>query len=30
MTDNKPLRLVRAQTIGDGIVFLTYERARNT
>ena len=25
----KPMRLVRAQTIGDGLAFLTYERARN-
>jgi dihydrofolate reductase len=29
MSDNKPMRLVRAQTVGDGIVFLTYERTRN-
>jgi dihydrofolate reductase len=28
-SDNKPMRLVRAQTIGEGLVFLTYERARN-
>ncbi len=25
----RPLRLVRAQAIGDGLTFLTYERARN-
>jgi dihydrofolate reductase len=29
ISDKKPMRLVRAQTVGDGIVFLTYERARN-
>ena len=29
MSDNKPMRLVRAQTVGDGIVFLTYQRTRN-
>ena len=29
MSDNKPMRLVHAQSIGDGLVFLTYERARN-
>ena len=28
-SDNKPMRLVRAQTIGEGLVFLTYERPRN-
>jgi dihydrofolate reductase len=28
-SDKKPLRLVRAQTIGEGLVFVTYERARN-
>jgi dihydrofolate reductase len=25
----RPMRLVRAQTVGDGLTFLTYERARN-
>ena len=25
----RPMRLVRAQAIGDGLTFLTYERARN-
>jgi dihydrofolate reductase len=29
MSDSKPMRLAGAQTIGDGIVFLSYERARN-
>ena len=28
-SDNKPMRLVGAQTVGDGLTFLTYERARN-
>jgi dihydrofolate reductase len=28
-SDKKPMRLVRAQTIGDGLAFLTYERVRN-
>jgi dihydrofolate reductase len=28
ISDKKPLRLVRAQAIGNGLVFLTYERAR--
>jgi dihydrofolate reductase len=28
-SDNKPMRLVRAQVIGEGLVFLTYERAPN-
>ena len=28
-SDQRPLRLVRAQTIGDGITFVTYERAGN-
>jgi dihydrofolate reductase len=27
--DKKPMRLVRAQTIGDGLVFLTYELLRD-
>jgi dihydrofolate reductase len=27
-SDKKPMRLVRAQTIGDGLVFLTYELVR--
>ena len=27
-SDKKPMRLVSAQTVGDGLVFLTYERAR--
>jgi dihydrofolate reductase len=29
VSERRPLRLVRTQTIGDGLVFLTYERARN-
>ena len=29
ISDKKPMRLVRAQTVGDGIVFLTYERVRS-
>jgi len=29
MSDSKPMRLVRTQTIGEGIVSLTYERVRN-
>ena len=28
-SDSKPMRLVSAQTVGAGLVFLTYERARN-
>jgi dihydrofolate reductase len=28
-SDKRPMRLVRAQTVGDGLTFLTYERARN-
>jgi dihydrofolate reductase len=28
-SDNKPMRLVRAQAVGEGLVFLTYERAGN-
>ena len=28
-SDKKPMRLVRAQTIGDGLVFLTYELVRD-
>jgi len=28
-SDKRPMRLVRAQTIGDGLAFLTYERVRN-
>ena len=28
-SDKRPMRLVRAQTIGDGLAFLTYERLRN-
>jgi hypothetical protein len=29
ISDKKPMRLVGAQTIGDGIALLTYERIRN-
>ena len=29
-SDSRPLRLVSTQTIGDGLVFLTYERVRDT
>jgi hypothetical protein len=29
-SDKKPLRLVDTQTLGDGIVFLTYEPVRDT
>jgi dihydrofolate reductase len=29
LSSSKPMRLVRAQTIGEGIVSLTYERAQN-
>ena len=29
-SDKRPMRLVRAQTIGDGLAFLTYERVRNS
>jgi dihydrofolate reductase len=28
-SDKKPMRLVRAQTMGDGLVFLTYELVRD-
>jgi dihydrofolate reductase len=28
-SDQRPMRLVRTQTVGDGLTFLTYERARN-
>src|ERR687895_1121157 len=28
-SDKKPMRLVDAQTVGDGIAFLTYERVRD-
>jgi dihydrofolate reductase len=28
-SDQRPLRLVRARTVGDGLAFLTYERVRN-
>jgi dihydrofolate reductase len=28
-SDLRPMRLVRVQTIGEGLAFLTYERARN-
>ena len=28
-SDQRPLRLVRARTIGDGLTFLIYERAGN-
>jgi dihydrofolate reductase len=28
-SDSRPLRLVSTQTIGDGLAFLTYERARS-
>src|SRR5262245_16121086 len=28
-TNKKPMRLVQAQTVGDGLVFLTYELVRN-
>ena len=28
-SDSRPLRLVSTQTVGDGLAFLTYERARN-
>ena len=27
--DKKPMRLVAAQTIGDGLAFLTYQPVRN-
>jgi dihydrofolate reductase len=27
--DKKPMRLIRVQTVGDGLAFLTYERVRN-
>lgn len=29
VSERRPLRLVSARTVGDGLVFLTYERARN-
>jgi dihydrofolate reductase len=29
ISDKKPMRLVRAQAVGDGLVFFTYERVRN-
>jgi dihydrofolate reductase len=29
-SDKRPMRLVRAQTVGDGLAFLTYERVRNS
>jgi dihydrofolate reductase len=29
-TNKQPMRLVQAQTIGDGLVFLTYELVRNS
>jgi len=29
VSERRPLRLVRSQTLGEGLVFLTYERARN-
>jgi dihydrofolate reductase len=29
-SDKRPMRLVCAQTIGDGLAFLTYERVRNS
>jgi dihydrofolate reductase len=28
-SDSKPVRLVRAQTLGDGLAYLTYERVRD-
>ncbi len=28
-SDKRPMRLVRAETIGDGLAFLTYERVRD-
>ena len=28
-SDKKPMRLVRVQCVGDGLVFFTYERVRN-
>jgi dihydrofolate reductase len=28
-SDKKPMRLVRVQSVGDGLVFFTYERVRN-
>lgn len=30
VSERRPLRLVSARTVGDGLVFLTYERTRNT
>jgi dihydrofolate reductase len=27
--DQQAMRLVRAETVGDGLAFLTYERVRN-
>ena len=29
-SDKRPMRLVRAETIGDGLAFLTYERVRHS
>jgi len=29
VSERRPLRLVSARTVGDGLVYLTYERARN-
>jgi dihydrofolate reductase len=29
ISDKRPMRLVRAQTVGAGLVFVTYERVRN-
>ena len=29
MSDKKPLRLVSSKTVGDGVVILIYELARN-
>lgn len=29
VSERRPLRLVSARTVGDGLVFLTYERVRN-
>jgi dihydrofolate reductase len=29
VSERRPLRLISARTVGDGLVFLTYERARN-
>jgi dihydrofolate reductase len=27
-SDNKPMRLVKTQTVGDSLAYLTYERVR--